>query len=59
MAALLELTSPGFPFKASAGWGQDFRKEHQIRQTHMSKYISSTDNMTFEETVKAAKLLQK
>jgi hypothetical protein len=33
---------------------QDFNKKHKIRQTHVTKYISSKDNATFEETVEAA-----
>jgi hypothetical protein len=41
-----------FPFKATAGWVQDFKKKHKIRQTYVTKYISSKDNATFDETVK-------
>jgi hypothetical protein len=29
MAASFQFTSPGLPFKASEGWVQDFKKEHQ------------------------------
>jgi hypothetical protein len=59
MAASFQFTPQGFPFKASAGWAQDFKKEHRIRYGHMTKYISSKGNTTFEETVKAPEFLQK
>jgi hypothetical protein len=49
--------APGFPFKVSARWVQDFKKEHQIRQRHVTKYISNRENMTFEETVKAVSMV--
>jgi hypothetical protein len=49
----------GPPFKASAGWAQDFNKEHKIRQRHMVKYIISKNNATFEEIGKGAELFQK
>jgi hypothetical protein len=48
-----------FPFKATAGWIQDFKKKHKIRDRHVTKYISSKDNATFEETVKGPELVQK
>jgi hypothetical protein len=48
-----------FPFNASATWIQDFNNRHKIRQRHVTKYISSKDNATFEETVKAAELFKK
>jgi hypothetical protein len=38
---------------------QDFNMEHQIRQRYMAKYIRSKENVTFEETAKAAELFQK
>jgi hypothetical protein len=38
-----------FPFKDSAGWIQNFKKKHKIRQRHVTKYISSKENTTFEE----------
>jgi hypothetical protein len=47
-----------FPFEASAGWVQDLKKKYKIRQRHVTKYISSKDIMTFEETVKATELFQ-
>jgi hypothetical protein len=46
-------------FKATAGWVQDFKKKHKIIQTHVEKYISSKDNATSEETLKAAEMFQK
>jgi lipopolysaccharide biosynthesis regulator YciM len=48
-----------FPFKASAGWVQDLKKKHKIRQRHVTKYIRSMDNVTSEEKVKAAELFKK
>jgi hypothetical protein len=59
MIASFRFTSPGFRLKASAGWVQDFKKEHIIRQRHVKKYISDKDSTTFEETCKAAELFQK
>jgi hypothetical protein len=52
MTASFQFTSPGFPFRASPGWVQYFKKEQRIGQTRMTKYISIKDDMTFEETVK-------
>jgi hypothetical protein len=59
MAESFQFTSPGFPFKTSAVQFQDFKKEHKIRQRHVRKYICSKKNVTLEERVKAAELLQK
>jgi hypothetical protein len=52
-----QFTSPGFLFKASAGWAKNLKNKY-IRQRHVTKYISNKDSMTFEETVKA-ELFQK
>jgi hypothetical protein len=59
MAASFQFTSPGLPCKAYAGWVQDFRKEYTIKQRYVTKYISSKDNASYEETVKDAELLEK
>jgi hypothetical protein len=58
MVASFQFISPGFPFRASAGWVKDFKKNTKLDR-HVTKYISSRDNMTFEETIKAAELFQK
>jgi hypothetical protein len=49
----------GFPFKASAGWIQDFKNKHKIRQSHVAKYISNKDSATFEKAAKAVELFKK
>jgi hypothetical protein len=54
-----EMLKIKFPFNTSAGWVQDFKKKHKTRQRHTTKYISTKDSATFEETVKAAELFQK
>jgi hypothetical protein len=59
MAAYFQFTSPGFPFKVSARWIQDFKKEHYTRQRDVMKYISHRENATREERVNAAELFQK
>lgn len=48
-----------FPCKATAGWVQDFRKKHKIRQTHSKQYINSKGNATFEEKLNAAETFKK
>jgi hypothetical protein len=40
-ATSFHFMSPGFSFKAYAGSVQNFKKKHQVRQRHMTKYISS------------------
>jgi hypothetical protein len=52
-------TSLRLPFKARAGWVQDFKNKHKIRQRSMMKYISSKGNANFEERVKNTELFQK
>jgi hypothetical protein len=47
MAASFQFTSPAFPSKASAGWVQYFKRKHNIRHRHTTKYISSKDDATF------------
>jgi hypothetical protein len=39
--------------------GPKFQEKHKIRQRHVTKYISSKDNATFEETVETAELFKK
>jgi hypothetical protein len=48
-----------FPFYVSAGWVQDFKKKHKMRQRQVTKYNSSMDNETFKETVIAPELFEK
>jgi hypothetical protein len=42
---------------ATGGWVQDFKKKDKLR--HMTRYISSKENATFEETVKHPGLFKK
>jgi hypothetical protein len=58
MAASFQFKSPVFPFNTSSGWVKDF-KNYKIRHRQVTKYVSSKDNATFEETVWSAELFQK
>jgi hypothetical protein len=59
MAPYFQFTSPGFSFKGSAGWVQDFKGEKKIRQRHMKKHTSINNSATFEEQLKEVELFQK
>jgi hypothetical protein len=59
MTASFQLKSPGLRFKASAGRVESFKREHKIRQTHVTKCVSGKEKAAFEETVNAAKLFRK
>jgi DNA primase len=58
MAASFHFRSLGFPFKESAGWVQDFKKECRIRERHKIKYINSKDNMTLKKQLKLLNCVQ-
>jgi hypothetical protein len=56
---VLNVENKPFPFKASAGWIQDFKKKHKMKQIYMAEYIGSKDNVTFGETVETPELFKK
>lgn len=45
---------PNFDFKATDAWVKKFKRKHGIRQRKVTKYVSSTEVATMEETLEAA-----
>jgi len=58
MVAAFPFLSEEFIFKASIPWTSRFKKKYRIKQRSITRFVSSRDCATLEETIQAAEKFQ-